>query len=440
MGVERHTDSAVEGRGAAAVDAAVRPIPAGRSGKPLRVLFIAPQPFFRERGTPLRARNILRALSEAGCQVDVLCYPFGDPLELPGLRIIRSPRVPGIQDVRVGPSFAKVPLGALMSLRAFWLCLRNRYDVIHAVEEAAFFAVALKSIFGCKFVYNLDSFISEHLEYSGFVKAKPVLQLARVVERVTIRGANIGVTVGQDISAKVRIISPRTTVLQLEDAPLNDTFDERKEEADAIRGRLQLGAAPVILYAGNFGGYQGIDLLIRAAACVGRVRPDVRFVLVGGDAETIPAMTGLAESLGTSENCIFTGRRPTPELGAYLTMANFLVSPRTQGTNTPLKIYDYMQSGRPIIATNLLTHTQVLDESCAMLTAPEPEAFASGILRLLNDSDLGTSLAAAAARRLDETYALPIFKRKVQTAYQRLWPTDLDAAHVADGAPGSQRV
>jgi len=408
-------------------------------GKPLRVLFIAPQPFFRERGTPLRARNILRALSEAGCQVDVLCYPFGDPLELPGLRIIRSPRVPGIDDVRVGPSLAKVPLGALMSLKALWLCLRNRYDVIHAVEEAAFFAVALKTVFGCKFVYNLDSLISEHLEYSGFVKSKPVLWLARLLERLTIQGANIGVTVGPDISAKVRKISPRTTVLQLEDAPLNDRFEEKIEEAREIRTRLRLGASPVVLYAGNFGGYQGIDLLIRAAACVVRVRPDVRFVLVGGDAETIPAMTALAESLGIGGQCVFTGRRPTPELTAYLTMAKLVVSPRTQGTNTPLKIYDYMQSGRPIVATNLLTHTQVLDESCALLTAPEPEAFAGGILRLLNDRDLGPSLAAAAARRLEQTYALPIFKRKVQKAYQYLWPSHLDAARFPGASPNVRR-
>jgi glycosyltransferase involved in cell wall biosynthesis len=322
--------------------------------------------------------------------------------------------------VRVGPSLAKLPLDALMLLKAFWLCRRNRYDVIHAVEEAAFFAAGLRSIFGCKFVYNLDSFISEHLEYSGFLKAKPLLNFVRLIERMTIRRANIGVTVGLDISEKVRLISPQTTVLQLEDAPLNDSFEERTEEAEEIRRRLKLGAAPVVVYAGNFGGYQGIDLLIRAAASVCRERPDVRFVLVGGDPESVKTMSSLAEGLGVGENCVFTGRRPAHELGAYLTMANLLVSPRTQGTNTPLKIYDYMQSGRPIVATNLLTHTQVLDDTCAALTEPEPEAFAGGILRLLNDRDLGASLAVAAARRIEEQYALPIFKRKIQLAYQQL--------------------
>jgi glycosyltransferase involved in cell wall biosynthesis len=432
-------DSATGGAHAAAEGAAGPRGSADKPAAPLRVLFLAPQPFFQERGTPIRARNILRALSEAGWQVDILCYPFGDPIELPGLRIFRSPRVPGIRDVRVGPSLAKVPLGALMALKAFWLCLRNRYDVIHAVEEAAFFGAGLKTVFRCKFVYNLDSFISEHLEYSGFLKAKPLLSVVRLIERMTIRRANIGVTVGGDISEKVRIISPRTTVLQLEDAPLNDCFEERAEEAAEIRRRLKLGAAPVVLYAGNFGGYQGIDLLIRAAASVRITRPDVRFVLVGGDSDSIKAMTGLAQRLGVDENCIFTGRRPTQELGAYLTLADLLVSPRTHGTNTPLKIYDYMQSGRPIVATNLLTHTQVLDETCAALTAPEPDAFAGGVLRLMNDKDLGARLANAAAKRIEDSYALPIFKRKVEAAYRQLWSIDAGSAHVPGGSTNVRR-
>lgn len=421
-------------------DAPGPPTPAGKPVIPLRVLFISPQPFFQERGSPIRARNILRALAEAGCQVDLLCYPFGQSIELPSLRIIRSPRVPFVRDVRIGPSAAKFPLGALMLLKALWLCLWNRYDVIHAVEEAAFFSAPLKIVFRYKFVYSLDSFISEHLEYSGFLKAKRLLRVLRMIEHAVIRQADIGVTVGDDISRKVRKISPKTTVLQLEDAPLNDSFEEMADEAGKIRLHLALGSAPVVLYAGNFLGYQGIDLLIRAAASVCRVRPDARFILVGGDPGSLKAMKSLADSLDVGGNCIFTGPRPTHELGGYLTLADILVSPRTQGTNTPLKIYDYMQSRRPIVATNLLTHTQVLDETCAILTPPEPDAFAGGILRLLNDRGLGRTLGAAAARRIDENYALPIFKRKVQAAYHGLWATRARAAFVPGGPAAPHEI
>ena len=71
-----------------------------------------------------------------------------------------------------------------------------------------------------------------------------------------------------------------------------------------------------------------------------------------------------------------------------------LVSPRSRGTNTPLKIYQYLRSGRAIVATRLLTHTQVLDDSVAILTGVSPQEFADGILAALADP-----VMAAARRR-----------------------------------------
>jgi hypothetical protein len=106
-------------------------------------------------------------------------------------------------------------------LKACWLCTRRRYAVVQAVEEAAFFAVWLAKLRNCRFVYNLDSFISDHLEYSGFVRWKPLLNFARLLERATIRRADLNVTVCEDLSDKVRQAVPQAKILQLEDAPLN---------------------------------------------------------------------------------------------------------------------------------------------------------------------------------------------------------------------------
>jgi len=102
----------------------------------MRTLFLAPQPFFRERGSPIRALRQLEVLSRLGHEADVLCYPFGEDIALPGIRIIRTWRPPGLKDVKVGPSPAKFPLDLALLLRAVRLCRRRRYAVIQAVEEA----------------------------------------------------------------------------------------------------------------------------------------------------------------------------------------------------------------------------------------------------------------------------------------------------------------
>lgn len=388
----------------------------------MRILFLAPQPFFCERGTPLRARNILRAHSEAGYEVDVLCYPFGANLDLPGVRMFRSPRVPGIRSVPVGPSLAKFPLDALMFLRARALCRRRRYDVIQAVEEAAFFAVGLARRCGARLVYDMDSYISDHLRFSGFIRGGPLLRLAERLEKTAMRAASLVVTVGPTLSDEVRRVAPDTTILQLEDAPAQDRFEADEDGARRLREEFGLGDAPAVVYTGNFASYQGVDLLVQAAGRVAAKRPDIRFVFAGGRPEDIADMRVRALAADAAAVCVFAGTRPAAEIPAFLTLASVLASPRTRGTNPPMKIYPYMQSGRPLVATRVPTHLQVLDDRCAILTAPEPDALAAGVLRAFDDSAGSAILAAAAARRVEEQYTLPIFKEKVRAAFRRLEP------------------
>ena len=81
---------------------------------------------------------------------------------------------------------------------------------------------------------------------------------------------------------------------------------------------------------------------------------------------------------------IFTGQQPAKEIPGFVQAADLLVSPRIRGTNTPLKIYSYLRSGKPIVATNLLTHTQVLTPEIARLVDPKPEPFAAAMLELID--------------------------------------------------------
>ena len=73
--------------------------------------------------------------------------------------------------------------------------------------------------------------------------------------------------------------------------------------------------------------------------------------------------------MGLSKFFRFTGIRPPSEVRTAVHLCDILVSPRTSGTNTPLKIYSYLRSGKPIVATNLYTHTQVLNEEVSVFGA-----------------------------------------------------------------------
>src|SRR5438477_380392 len=97
----------------------------------VRILMIAPEPFFEPRGTPFSEFHRIRALTALGHEVDLVTYPFGQNVVIPGLRIFRSARPPFLRRVRVGPSMAKIPLDALLALTASRRALAERYDAIH---------------------------------------------------------------------------------------------------------------------------------------------------------------------------------------------------------------------------------------------------------------------------------------------------------------------
>ncbi|MBN1269064.1 MAG: glycosyltransferase [Kiritimatiellae bacterium] len=386
----------------------------------MRILFIAPQPFFRARGTPIRTLHQIEEFSRMGHRADIVCYPFGQDIDIPGVRMFRTSSMPGIQDVPIGPSLAKFPMDFLLFLKSFWLCIWNRYDAIQAVEEAAFFAVFLKKLFRCRLIYNMDSFISEQLQFSGFITRRWLIRLVNILERSAMHNAAYVVTVGPVLSDVVRREAPGTKILQLEDAPLQASFQEMPDEAARLREEFALGQSPVCAYTGNFENYQGVDLLVRAAGIVAQRRPDMKILLVGGTPKQVQQMKLLAAQVKGESVCVFTGRRPTHEMTAFLTLADALVTPRNKGTNPPMKIYTYMQSGKVIVSTRVPTHVQILDDTCAILVDNTPEDLARGLLDAVNQPDRARDLARAAKERLEQKYSLPIFHGKVRQAYQEL--------------------
>ena len=111
------------------------------------------------------------------------------------------------------------------------------------------------------------------------------------------------------------------------------------------------------------------------------------------------------------------GPKPVRLLGSYLRQADILVSPRTQGNNTPMKLYSYLASGKAVIATEIPSHTQVLDNDIAMLCRPEPAALMAAILTLANDRHLQTQLGQAAICRAEERYSRQAYREKLQQFY-----------------------
>ena len=363
---------------------------------------IAPEPFFEARGTPFSEYHRIRALTELGHTVDLVTYPFGRDVSHAGLRVFRCLRPPLIHDVRIGPSLAKIPLDAALALTAIRRAATDRYDAVHSHEEGGVIGVIIAAVLGVPHLYDMHSSLPQQLTNFAFSRSRLLARIFTWLERFVIRRSKVVVVICPHLEETVRAIEPSVPAVLIENSPGSG---DTPVQGSGGRVRSELGVpadAPMILYTGTFEAYQGLDLLFDAARHVIARRPDARFVLAGGRPDQVVSARAAADKAGLSGTAIFAGQRPAEDIPSFLDAADVLVSPRSSGTNTPLKVYQYLRSGRPIVATRLLTHTQVLDDEVAFLTAATAEAFGAGILTALQDP-LRANAVGARARQLAET-------------------------------------
>jgi len=382
----------------------------------MRILMIAPEPFFEARGTPFSEYHRIRALADLGHTVDLVTYPFGRNVALPGLKVHRSWRPPFVRRVKIGPSLAKVPLDLLLAVKALHVALKWRFDYVHSHEEGGAIGLVLSWLLRVPHLYDMHSSLPEQLSNFKFSRSRLLAGAFRALERLMVSRSASVIVICRHLEEVARSIAPDAHVVLVENAPGSSDADSKPGLPD-VRASAEVPAgAPMVLYTGTFEAYQGLDLLFAAMKPVLAQMPDARLVLAGGHPDQVERARREAGSHGIGACAVFVGERLAEEIPAYLGAADVLVSPRSRGKNTPLKIYQYLRSGKPIVATNLLTHTQVLDASVAELTDPTPDAFGAGILRVLRDRDRAASLGRAALALANTRYTYEAYVERTRAA------------------------
>jgi glycosyltransferase involved in cell wall biosynthesis len=382
---------------------------------------LAPEPFFEPRGTPFSEYHRIKALGELGHHVDLVTYPIGRDVALPNLRIFRSLRPPFVSRVRIGPSLTKVLLDALMLPTIVRRVAKSKYDAIHSHEEMGLVGVWLARWLRIPHLYDMHSSLPQQLSNFRYSRSATLRRLFAWAEDRMVHGSGVVITICQELQDTVDDMGAGERALLIENVMGGDIEDPPSVGPRDIRQRWEIPAdAPLALYTGTFEAYQGVELLIRASALLARTHPQVRVLVVGGEPAQVASARAQADAVGASPVMVFTGQQPARDIPAFVETCDLLVSPRLRGTNTPLKIYSYLRSGRPIVATDLLTHTQVLSHDVARLVPVDPVAFAAAMAELIDRPDERLRLANAARALAATKYSRESYVRRTAEAYERL--------------------
>lgn len=399
-----------------------------RSGAP-RILFLSPQPFMIPRGSPYRVRSTLQGLVAMGFQVDIICYPIGTTINIPGVRIIRALRTCWVKSVPTGPSLSKIFFDIGLVLSAIKALATRRYDVIHGIEEAGILAAIFGRITKTPYIFDMHSCMSRQLSDLPFPGAALAAKIMAGIESVCLRGASGVVTVSPELSRNAVAMGASPAHTQaINDVPL--AIDTSQPAGPILQALIERDRK-VILYTGNFDPWQGLPLLLESFAALKnrllqKKEPLPLLLIIGGgdaDSQRAAELKALTRALALTDDVHFLGPRKQEELGQYFGAASLLVSPRTLGNNPPLKIYTYLASRKPIVATTMSAHTQVLSDSTAFLADPNPEAFSSALEAALCAAPATiANMTEAGASLIEREYSQNEFQKRLQAIYQALVP------------------
>jgi glycosyltransferase involved in cell wall biosynthesis len=381
----------------------------------MNILLLAPEPFFQHRGTPIAVKLLLQVLAEDGNGIHVLTYHEGEDVYIPNTKIHRIPKLPGIKNIMPGPSWKKLVCDVFLFSKSFSLIRKYQFDLIHAVEESVFLAMILGLLFRIPFVYDMDSSFTQQM-INKYRFLRPIRSILDFIVRIAIKRSVGVVAVCRFLEKMVLNMCPEKRIVRLEDISL---LQDATQRGESLKSTFQI-KGHIVMYIGNLEEYQGIDLLIESFKLASEKATNMHLVIIGGSENAIRDYKSKAIALGLKNKTHFLGPRPVSQLASFLEQADILVSPRIKGGNTPMKIYSYLDSGRPLLATRLQTHTQVLDEKIALLVPPEKSAMAEGMISLIKNHDFSMCLAGKAKERVMEQFSYQAFQKKLLGFYKSL--------------------
>jgi glycosyltransferase involved in cell wall biosynthesis len=383
----------------------------------MRILMISPHPTYSPRGTPISVLNRCRALCALGHEIDLVTYGIGTDVPVAGLTYLRAP-VPGIRRVKVGPSVSKVPLDLAVFIKATIRAIRGRrrYDVIHSHEEAGIVGAIVSRMVGLPHVYDMGNDLSVVMANYGYSPRHVLTRVAVATENATVRGSDSVIAHFLSIADRVGGIAdgriPATVVANVPiEAPAMPALASR------LRSTWSPDALPIVLYTGTLEKYQGVPALLEAVGLLQDRGVKCRLIVVGGSIEQQDELRLQASELAVQDTVSIVGATSQDEIRSCLEAADILVSPRAGGSNTPLKLFSYMHSGKPLLATSIPGHLQILDDESACLVEPTAAGLAQGLLEILQNPGLAADRAMAAQQLAMRSYDITQYIADVAEAY-----------------------
>ncbi|QJA06284.1 glycosyltransferase [Thermosulfurimonas marina] len=287
-----------------------------------------------------------------------------------------------------------VPIPVLRIRRPFKLAVNSIYDLFlrlylrrHPPSEGSLFLFSEARL--VRLALRLAPEVPRILEIHGlryFKKGGPCPEEKKVFEALSL--GLITTRALKELIQEIYAPSVPLEHLPLASEPLTDTISRDKNHP------------PLMVYAGQLYPGQGVEVVLEAL----KYLPAARLVVIGGRKKDLDRLQRLSRALNLSSRVKFTGYLPPAQVRSWLLKADLLVLPALPEGKQPYvahqKLYEYLGAGRPVLASNLPSVREEIEEGEALLFEPgNPEDLAQKAQIVLGNEDLAQKLAHKALKR-----------------------------------------
>jgi len=390
--------------------------------KHLRILMVAPTPYFSDRGCHVRIYEEAKALMARGHLVRIVSYGLGRDLE--PVPVDRACGLPWYRKRGAGPSWQKPFLDMLLLYKTLAVARRFKPDLIHGhLHEGSLIGWFVARLFGIPLLFDYQGSLSGESLNHGFYQRDSLLhRIFRFVEGRINNLADLTITSStpgmQELIEQWQLPSERVTVLA-DGVNLGEPCQYKQAE---VRQQLGLPAGfPVIVYLGLLNQYQGIELLLQAAQLM--LRQGVRFHLLIMGYPDVPYRS-LADTLQINAVVTFTGQidyRRAPQL---LAAGDLAVSPKVSDTEANGKLLNYMACALPVVVFDTPVNRELLGDDGWYAAYGDAEDLARCLTAALADRSSLTERGARLCARAEALFSWQRQAQVLEKIYRQLLAED----------------
>ena len=388
-----------------------------RPERALRVGIVAACPFPLARGTPVRILRMAEALSERGHEVHVVTYHLGSGVVAPAVRVHRIRDLKFYSKLSPGPSYRK-----LLFVDPYLQALLRRllrelqFDVIHAhhYEGVLVGALARRGL-RLPMVYDAHTLLMTELPFYSLglpagVKRAAGVWMDRHIPGLADHTVCVTETIRDKLVRDAGMDPQRLTVIT---NGVEFEHFNAPQQAPPPPDR-----PPTLVFTGNLAEYQGIDLMLQAFQ---RVLPRVPATsLVIASDTPFDAYETLANELGVRQQIDIVRSPAFKDLPAVLAAGDVALNPRVDCDGIPVKLLNYMAAGRPVVSFASSAPGVVHASTGWLAESGNIQAFADGVVTLLEDRALATRLGDSAREYVSKNCRWSIVAERCEALYRRM--------------------